>query len=182
MYNITIKLLFYLSIVMNSLGKQILIKYTNLFSNNITINNDNFINYGKFATLTINYKFLVANSNLNEVFEIKDHFKKKWVENTNTYGAPIEQETKNTNNYNTTIEQKFERGTFIFKQTDDKNESYNIWFKNNRSNDFFEYKLNYVDELELTNKQNRDQLELKNKQIEDELKLINDLDNDPLEL
>jgi len=175
MYKITIKILFYLPIVMNSLGKQILIKYTNLFFNNITINDDNFINYGKFTTVIINNRFLVANSDLDEVFEIKDYFKKKWVENTNTYGAPIENETTNINKYHTTIEQKFERGTFIFKKIDDCNESYNIWFKNNRNNDFFEYKINYIDELELINKKNRNELELKNKQIEDEIILINKL-------
>jgi len=129
---------------MNSLDKDILIKYANLFSINITT--DNFMNYGKFTTITINDKFLVANRNLNRAFEIKDYFKNKWIQNINTYGAPIEEEINTSNN---TIEQAFELGTFIFKKFEESNKNYNIWFKYNREQDEFGYKIKYVDELEL---------------------------------
>lgn len=148
--NITIKILFYYITLMNSLDKDILIKYANLFSINIT--NDNFINYGKFTTITINNKFIVANRNLNKAFEIKDYFKKKWLENINTCGAPIEEEINTSRN---TIEQVFELGTFILKKYEDSTEDFNIWFKYNREQDEFGYKIYYVDELELMLKKNK---------------------------
>jgi len=132
---------------MNSLDKDILINHANLFSINIT--NENFINYGKFTTITINNNFLVANRILNKAIEIKEHFKKKWLENINTCGAPIEEEIKTNKN---TIEQKYELGTFILKKYDDTNENYNIWFKYNREQDVFGYKIKYVDELDLLRK------------------------------
>ena len=143
----TIKLLFYYLTLMNSLDKDILIKYANLFSINIT--NDNFINYGKFTTVTINNKFIVANRNLNKAFEIKDYFKKKWIENISTCGAPIEEEIITNKN---TIEQTFELGKFILKKYEESNENYNIWFKYDREYDAFGYKLKYVDELDLIRK------------------------------
>jgi hypothetical protein len=132
---------------MNSLDKDILIKYANLFS--IIITDENFINYGKFTTVTINKKFIVANRNLNKAFEIKDYFKKKWLENINNCGAPTEEEVITSRN---TIEQTFELGTFILKNYEEPNENFNIWFKYDREQDEFGYKINYVDELDLMRK------------------------------
>ena len=132
---------------MNSLDKDILIKYANLFSINIT--NENFMNYGKFTTVTINNKFIVANRNLNKAFEIKDYFKKKWLENVNNCGAPIGEEVITSKN---TIEQTFELGKFILKNYEEPNENFNIWFKYDREIDEFGYKLKYVDELDLMRK------------------------------